>query len=79
MPRYTKGKGRSITAHEREHFLKVAETHYAGLMFMTMLYCGLRSGEVIALQWKDLDFDKHNFDFGMILFVFMNAISKTIH
>ena len=56
MPSYTKGSHRSITDSERGHFLKVAETHHAGLMFKTMLYCGLRTGEVAALSWKDIDF-----------------------
>jgi len=59
MPQCTKGKRRSITDFEREHFLKAAEIHHAGLMFKTMLYCGLRTGEVVALSWKDIDFDKH--------------------
>ena len=59
LPKNTKGQRRSITKLEREHFLKVAETHYAGLMFQTMLFCGLRSGEVSALSWKDIDFDNH--------------------
>jgi len=59
MPQYKKGKRRSITYIERFHFLKAAENHYAGLMFKVMLFCGLRSGEVIALSWKDIDFKKH--------------------
>ena len=59
MPCYTKGTHRPITAHEREHFLKVADAHYAGLMFKVMLYCGLRTGEVTALSWKNIDFDAH--------------------
>ncbi|MDR0963401.1 MAG: site-specific integrase [Clostridium sp.] len=59
IPRSTKGERRSITDFEREHFLKVAETHYAGSMFKIMLYCGLRPGEVMALSWKDIDFDNH--------------------
>jgi len=59
MPATTKGTHRSITDQERQHFLKVAETHPAGLMFKTMLYCGLRTGEVTALSWKDIDVDSH--------------------
>lgn len=59
MPTTTKGTRRSITNHEREHLLKVAETHPAGLMFKVMLYCGLRTGEVTALSWKDIDFNEH--------------------
>jgi integrase len=59
MPAAKKGERRSITDFEREHFLAVAETHNAGLMYKTMLYCGLRPGEVTALSWKDLDFEGH--------------------
>lgn len=59
MPAATKGTRRSITKYEREHFLKVAETHYSGLMFKTMLFCGLRTGEVVALSWKDINFETH--------------------
>ena len=59
MPTHTKGKRRSITVFERTHFLKAAMEHYAGLMFMTMFYCGVRTGEVVALSWKDIDFDNY--------------------
>lgn len=57
LPKASSGTHRSITDVEREHFLKVADTHHAGLMFKTMLYCGLRTGEVVALSWKDIDFE----------------------
>ena len=62
MPRYTKGTHRSITDIERLHFLKVADTHHAGLRFKTMLYCGLRPGEIDALNWKDFDVQNHMWD-----------------
>lgn len=58
IPKATDGTHRSITDYEREHFLKVAAKHPAGLMFKVMLYCGLRTGEVVALDWRDIDFDK---------------------
>jgi integrase len=56
MPATTKGTRRSLTDLERSHFLKVAANHPSGLMFKTMLYCGLRTGEVAALRWMDIDF-----------------------
>lgn len=56
MPKACNGTHRSITEFERKHFLMVANTHHAGLMFKTMLYCGLRTGEVAALSWNDIDF-----------------------
>ena len=58
LPKTTNGSHRSLTEIEREHFLKVADTHHAGLMFKTMLYSGLRTGEVVALDWRDIDFNK---------------------
>ena len=40
---------------------KAAENHYAGLMFKVMLDCGLRTGEVVALDWSDIDTLKKRF------------------
>ena len=48
-------KRRSITDYEREHILKVCETHRAGLFLMIILNCGLRPSEVARLKWKDVD------------------------
>lgn len=48
-------KRRSITDYEREHILRVCETHRANLFIKIMLYCGLRPSEVARLQWKDID------------------------
>lgn len=58
IPKAENGTHRSITDFERERFLKAAATHDAGLMFKVMLYCGLRTGEVAALSWRDIDFER---------------------
>jgi len=58
MPLTTEGQRRSITDTERQFMLDTAKTHRAGLWVKMMLYCGLRPGELMALQWKDIDF-KH--------------------
>lgn len=47
--------GRSLTDHEREILLQVLPGHRGELFCKLMLYCGLRPGEVMALQWKDVD------------------------
>lgn len=57
-PAAKEGTHRSITDHEREHILKLAETHPAGLWVQMMLYCGLRSGECRALDWRHIDLEK---------------------
>lgn len=55
LPLVVEGSRRSLTKEERSAILKTAETHYAGLWVKLILYCGLRPGETIALQWKDID------------------------
>ena len=58
MPKTTAGTHRNITDFERAHFLRAASTHHAGLMFKVVLCCGLRPGEVSALSWNDIDWEK---------------------
>lgn len=56
LPAGKKAKARrSITEKERFYILKTCETHRAGLFYKIMLYCGLRPGEVAALQWRNID------------------------
>lgn len=56
LPDPHKNIRRSITPDERKAILEVASTHIAGLWVKIILYCGLRPGETIPLQWKDIDF-----------------------
>ena len=55
LPKAADKKRRALTPAEREAVLKTAEIHEGGLWVKTMLYCGLRPGETIALQWRDVD------------------------
>lgn len=57
-PKTTEGTHRCLTEYEREHFMKASASHDSGLMFRVMLLCGLRTGEVVALEWRDIDFEK---------------------
>ena len=58
LPKSPKGTHRSITETERKAILEVADYHYAGLYVLLILYCGIRPGEAIALQWKDINLEK---------------------
>lgn len=49
--------GRSLTDYEREILLEVLKGHRGEFFCKLMLYCGLRGGEVAALQWKDIDLE----------------------
>jgi integrase len=51
--------GRSMTANQARAFLRAARGTWLEAMWMTMLYLGLRPGEVAALSWNDIDFDHH--------------------
>lgn len=55
MPTTNDGSYRSITPEERKEILILAETHKSGLLIKMLLYCGLRPGECIPLQWTDID------------------------
>lgn len=63
LPKGRKGKkGRSLTDREREVLLQALNGHRGELFCKIMLYCGLRPGEVSALQWKDIDFKEKVID-----------------
>lgn len=55
LPKAPTKKRDAITEYERKNILEVAEWHRAGLYVLLMMCCGLRNGEIIALQWKDID------------------------
>lgn len=50
---------RPLTAYERKIFLKVADEHPLGMYLKFMLYCGLRTMEVAALDGVDVDLKKN--------------------
>lgn len=52
------GSGRSLSARESATLLKVIAGTPDELFLRIMLQCGLRPGEVCALLWKDINFEK---------------------
>lgn len=50
--------GRSLTDLERRLLLQVLPGHRGEIFCKLMLYTGIRPGEAMALQWKDIDFQK---------------------
>ena len=51
---------RALTLEERAAFLKAAEDHKHGLLFLIMYYCGLRPGEALALTYDDIDHQRRS-------------------
>ena len=59
LPKAPTKKRDAITEYERRNILEVAQWHRAGLYVLLVMCCGLRNGEIIALQWKDIDLKKN--------------------
>jgi integrase len=59
MPPTEEEPRRPLTDVERETVLSVSTVHPRGAYVLTMLYCGLRRGECIALTRADVDLDGH--------------------
>ncbi len=53
----SKGRLRYLSTNEIKQLRETAEQHSQGMKayIMLMLYCGLRSGEALALRWVDVD------------------------
>ena len=56
LPETTEAPRRPLTNFERAVAFEVAKTHKRGAYVLTMLFCGLRRGECIALRVADVDF-----------------------
>src|SRR5713226_4279702 len=50
-------EGRFLTLEEAKRFLAAADEDRLSALYRVALACGLRTGEALALQWADIDFD----------------------
>ena len=58
VPKKDPASRRSLTDKEIALITDNWRGHNLGAMAMIMLYAGLRKGEAIALEWRDIDFEK---------------------
>lgn len=57
LPEVTDGTHRALERWEIEFISENWRVYCAGRWAMLMLFCGLRRGEMIALEWKDVDLE----------------------
>lgn len=51
-----------FTLEEEKTFLAAIKGHHSEMLFVTALYSGLRQGELFALTWDDINFEKNFID-----------------
>ncbi|AQS08342.1 transposase [Clostridium saccharobutylicum] len=55
-------KVQPFSLDEQRRFVKAIKNHELEMLFITALNSGLRQGELLALTWSDIDFDRHYID-----------------
>ena len=60
LPKQTKKEMRVLSADEQKGLLSVISTERHGLIITLALATGMRLGELLGLQWKDIDFNKRS-------------------
>lgn len=58
LPTVTSGTHRALERWEIDCIAENWQVYCAGRWAMLMLFCGLRRGEMIALDWQDIDLEK---------------------
>jgi integrase len=61
MPQVSNQKTEFLTEKELKRLLDAIEKDtniYAGSIMLTALYTGMRKGEILKLEWKDIDFER---------------------
>lgn len=59
LPRQQKTEMKAFSPEQAKRFLEAAKDDKHGLIFAFALASGMRPEEYLALQWKDIDFEKH--------------------
>jgi len=58
VPDAETNKRRALTDAERAAVLSVGNEHPEGLLLLLLYYTGMRIGEAVGLQWRDVDFQR---------------------
>jgi integrase len=59
LPKHgAEGESQSLTVQQARHLLTVAKGHELEAMIVLLLDTGMRHGEITALRWEDINFEK---------------------
>lgn len=57
-PKHIKEQSKALDRKQQEKFIEACKTVKHGDFFLLLLYQGMRSGELSALEYKDINFEK---------------------
>lgn len=77
MPKHKEKQVRALTIEEEAKFLEVAKESQYYIAFVVLLDTGLRCGELLALTWDDIDFDRGTLHVSKNLVAVKDRISKS--
>lgn len=58
IKKHKKQHGKALTRSQETALVNACQTNYRGLAFLICLYCGLRRGELLAINYEDIDLEK---------------------
>lgn len=76
LPKYVKLEMNIWTLEETKQFLKITKGFRFYCAYALALYCGLRKGEICALRWQDIDFEKRELAINQTLVNFGKTIKQ---
>ena len=57
IKKHKKQHGKALTRNQEQALVTACQTNYRGLAFLICLYCGLRRGELLAINYEDIDLE----------------------
>lgn len=57
IKKHKKQHGKALTRSQEQALVIACQTNYRGLAFLICLYCGLRRGELLAINYEDIDLE----------------------
>lgn len=59
VPKVSRKEMRVLTREEQKNLITASRNHRLGIVVILDLFTGMRLGEILALRWNDIDFNKN--------------------